>query len=81
MPIYEYKCRGCGHCFEALVLPPSTTSTCPSCKSQDLEQLLSDFAVNSEERSKSAFSAAKKENEKTLFDQRVAQHEELHHHH
>ena len=83
MPIYEFKCRGCGHSFEALVRPPSTSApTCPSCQGQDLEQLLSAFAVSSEERSKSAFKGAKKDNEKTLRDQRIAQHEEeMHHHH
>ena len=50
MPLYEYKCRGCGHQYEALVrgveVPP-----CPSCKGQDLERLLSAPAgVTSPER-------------------------------
>ena len=49
MPLYEYVCRACGHQFEALVrdanVPP-----CPACKGQNLERLLSDFAVNSADR-------------------------------
>jgi putative FmdB family regulatory protein len=47
MPIYEYKCRGCGLCFEAIVRG-SLAPPCPSCQSQDLERLLSMFAVSSE---------------------------------
>ena len=49
MPLYEYECRGCGHCFEVLVRPSDTgTPACPSCKSQDLDRLLSMFAVSSD---------------------------------
>jgi putative FmdB family regulatory protein len=47
MPIYEFRCRSCGHHFEALVrglAPP----LCPACEGQDLERLLSMFAVSSE---------------------------------
>ena len=47
MPMYEYRCRSCGHYFEALVrglAPPP----CPACEGQDLERLLSMFAVSSE---------------------------------
>jgi putative FmdB family regulatory protein len=51
MPIYEYRCAGCGQEFERLVRPSSTPAdevpSCPSCHGQDLEQLLSLFAVSS----------------------------------
>jgi putative FmdB family regulatory protein len=52
MPIYEYSCRGCGHQFEALVRPADTAPpACPTCKSLDLERLLSAPAgVTSPER-------------------------------
>lgn len=40
MPLYEYECRACGHQFEALVRTGDTPS-CPTCKAQDLERLLS----------------------------------------
>ena len=51
MPLYEYTCRGCGHQFEALVRSGDTPA-CPSCKSQDLERLISAFGVNSPEMSR-----------------------------
>ena len=47
MPIYEYECRGCGHRFEQLILY-SSTPQCPACQSEDLERLISLFAVDSD---------------------------------
>jgi len=42
MPIYEYQCKNCCHCFEALLLsageqPPD----CPECQCPDVEKLMS----------------------------------------
>jgi len=52
MPIYEYECRACRARFEHFIRPSNppdpVTPSCPSCQSQDLERLLSMFAVNSE---------------------------------
>lgn len=58
MPIYEYKCRGCGHRFEALVLPRHPAAECPSCQKSDLEQLISLCAVSSESTREANLSAA-----------------------
>jgi putative FmdB family regulatory protein len=44
MPLYEYQCRHCQHQFEVLVRE-QTVLTCPSCESQELDKLLSVFAV------------------------------------
>lgn len=74
MPIYEYKCRGCGHRFEALVRG-SVVPACPSCQGQDLEQLLSLFAVSSDGTRQSNLRAAKKRNAKTTRDKRMAEYE------
>ncbi|OFV91573.1 MAG: hypothetical protein A3G76_07790 [Acidobacteria bacterium RIFCSPLOWO2_12_FULL_65_11] len=60
MPIYDFKCRGCGHQFEGLVLPARTPPACPACQGQDLERLVSSFAVNSAELSQAAIKKAKK---------------------
>ena len=49
MPIYDFRCQKCGHEFEAVVRPVDTPE-CPACHGQELERLLSSFAVNSPER-------------------------------
>jgi putative FmdB family regulatory protein len=82
MPIYEYKCRGCGNCIEALIRSSSpSTPDCPACQGEDLEQLLSTFAASTEAASKAAFSVARRQTEKGLRDQRIAQQQEFNDHH
>jgi putative FmdB family regulatory protein len=83
MPIYDYKCQGCGNEFEAFVLPQSKGKPeCPSCHSQRLEQLLSAFAVNSEERSQTVLKAARKKYLKGEFrDKKIAEREDMERHH
>ena len=49
VPIYDFRCRKCGHEFEAVVRPQDTAE-CPTCRSQDLVKLLSSFAVTSPEK-------------------------------
>jgi len=49
MPLYEYVCQACGHRFEKLVR--NTTSdegdvTCPECRAEGSQRVLSAFAVN-----------------------------------
>jgi putative FmdB family regulatory protein len=82
MPIYENKCAGCGHEFEALVIPQSPGAPeCPKCHSTKLDQLLSLFGASSEERSKANWQAARKKYERTeLRDKKVAEREEIEHH-
>jgi putative FmdB family regulatory protein len=49
MPIFEYHCRGCGHEFEALVLPQAPApAACPECNSTELERLTSAAAVSTD---------------------------------
>ena len=40
MPIYAYRCRGCGREFSTLVMS-GETPVCEACASADLEQQLS----------------------------------------
>jgi putative FmdB family regulatory protein len=74
MPIYEYKCRRCSSEFELLVLR-TTVAACPQCESQDLEQVLSGFAVSSDgirqANAKAARRAAVKS--KNYVEQKVAE--------
>jgi putative FmdB family regulatory protein len=60
MPIYEYQCRSCDEVFERLVRSGDVVA-CPSCHGQDLERLLSSFAVNSDERSHATLQAARRQ--------------------
>ena len=61
MPIYEYECRGCGHQFEFLLLPANPDApSCPECKGQDLERVISMFAVSSDGTRQQALSDGRK---------------------
>lgn len=46
MPIYEYRCKDCGHVFSRLqkVGASSDGVSCPSCGSTSSERLVSTFA-------------------------------------
>jgi putative FmdB family regulatory protein len=75
MPIYEYHCHQCANEFELLVLKNSPVPACPSCQSQDIEQLLSGFAVSSEGISQSRLKAARRKlaGSSQVKDQKVAE--------
>jgi putative FmdB family regulatory protein len=40
MPVYDYRCSACGHCFEELVRLGETPS-CPACGAGEPKKLLS----------------------------------------
>jgi putative FmdB family regulatory protein len=48
MPIYEYRCRGCGKDFEKYVHAASTAVACPACAGADVTRKLSVFGLKSE---------------------------------
>lgn len=82
MPIYDYKCRGCGKKFELLVLR-TTVAACPKCQGQDLEQLLSTgIAVSSEGTRQSNLQKARRKyaNSKDVKDKKVAEAEDIREH-
>jgi putative FmdB family regulatory protein len=55
MPLFDFRCRGCGHEFEALVRPQDPAGPrCPSCQGADLERMLATFAVSSAELTRAA---------------------------
>ena len=45
MPIYEYRCDGCGSQFEKLVRASSPAVACPGCGGAKLERQYSTFAA------------------------------------
>ena len=81
MPIYEYRCRACDNEFEAVILPKSDPVACPSCRSGDVERLISMFAVSSDGTRETNLKSARKAAAKTRRDKQVAEHEAIHHHH
>ena len=56
MPVYEYRCPGCGHRLEILQRLGATGADleCPSCRSVGLERQLSTFAASTGEAGRSA---------------------------
>ena len=74
MPLFEFRCCGCGHHFEALVRG-AAAPTCPACASDHLERLISLFGVSSEGTRQSALQSARRKNAKTVRDQQMADHE------
>ena len=62
MPIYDFRCKSCANEFEALSRPQDPPIACPSCRSTELEKLLSGFAVSSSEsRAANALSSRKRQ--------------------
>jgi len=82
MPIYDYKCRGCGKEFEMLVLK-STVPACPACGSRKLEQLpCTGIAVSTASIRKSNLEKARAEKRyrNTQRDKRMAEIDEIREH-
>ena len=76
MPLYDFRCRGCGDEFEALVRPGAAPA-CPACESADLERLLSgfSFSVRSGGLSPAARKAVQKQQSAQKRDQAAFQEE------
>jgi putative FmdB family regulatory protein len=49
MPIYEYKCSGCGENFEKLVFG-NQEITCPKCNSKEIKKKFSVFSAAGTEK-------------------------------
>jgi putative FmdB family regulatory protein len=61
MPLFDFRCRACGHQFEALIRPQDASPPkCPECQGADLERLPTVFAVSSEEKTRSAANKKRK---------------------
>ena len=46
MPIFEYRCEECGHQFERIVFRSDVDVSCPICRSERTEKLVSSFAMS-----------------------------------
>jgi putative FmdB family regulatory protein len=74
MPVFDYKCRACAHRFEALVRGTKVPA-CPTCRSADLERLVSLPAVRSETTHALSMKAAKRRDARQAGEQDKAQRE------
>lgn len=76
VPLYDFRCRGCGEEFEALVRPPAVPA-CRACGATDLERLLSSssFSVRSGGLSPAARRAVQKQQSAQRRDQAAFQQE------
>ena len=82
MPTFDYKCGGCGHTFELLILPKkSPEPACPKCESQDLEQLLSAPAISSEGTKAMSRKSGRARDRERRDDHARFAHEYYHKHH
>jgi putative FmdB family regulatory protein len=43
MPIYEYECKFCGHCFERVMKIGEAEPSCPACGMQETRKLVAAF--------------------------------------
>lgn len=51
MPLYEFKCRKCGHLFERLVRAGGDLpGTCPKCGARRPEKLFSAFSAGGDSK-------------------------------
>jgi putative FmdB family regulatory protein len=49
MPIYEYQCKACCHCFEELMLSSNDPAPkCPKCACADVEKLMSASCIRAQ---------------------------------
>jgi putative FmdB family regulatory protein len=49
MPIYEYQCKACCHCFEELVFSSDAPAPqCPKCQCEDIQKLMSAGCVRAQ---------------------------------
>ena len=80
MPLYDYGCKKCGQEFEVLVRAGDAAPVCVSCGSQEIEKLLSGFAVSSEHTRAMNLAAGRKYYAKERKDKAVAQWEYEKHH-
>jgi putative FmdB family regulatory protein len=54
VPLYEYRCLGCGRLFERLVRSWNEAVDCPACASAQVEKQVSTFAFTGTDGGKAA---------------------------
>jgi putative FmdB family regulatory protein len=71
VPLYDFRCRTCGHEFEALVRGNDGTE-CPACHGSDVERLLSAFVASTDEARQKSAKASRERQIRGRRDQLIA---------
>lgn len=79
MPIYEFRCRRCGHRFEALVRGDATPA-CEACAGADLERLPSSFAGSSDATRQAHLKAVRERGARLRREKLHDDHQYMHRH-
>jgi putative FmdB family regulatory protein len=83
MPLYDFRCQSCAHEFEALIRPASygdPAPRCPACGHDQLERLLSTFALSYREKTQAAAAAKNKKAAAIARADTAAMDREIDHH-
>lgn len=80
MPNFEYRCAGCGHEFECLVLHSSPPPRCPSCESEDLEKQISLPSISSGTTRSRSLRDGRRRGESMRREKKHEDHKQLHRH-
>jgi putative FmdB family regulatory protein len=80
MPLFDFRCQSCAVEFETLVRPADPAPACPVCGSENLEKLLSIFAMSSRERTQSFADAKNKKAAAIARADTAAMDREIDHH-
>jgi putative FmdB family regulatory protein len=46
MPIYEFECTRCGHCFEQIMKVGAAAPPCPACRMKETKRRIVSFRTN-----------------------------------
>jgi len=80
MPLYDFRCRACGHTFEALVRNDTPPGECVQCRAADLERLPSVFAATSREKLQAAADSKRHRAANVARQDNAAEEREIEHH-
>lgn len=72
MPIYEYKCRSCGHQFEKIVRF-NEEPNCEACQSADLEKLFTAPGIRTTKSQRRSTAQEQAARNRVRRDQKVAE--------
>ncbi len=74
MPLFDFRCKACGHIFEVLVRGRETPQ-CPRCQSGELDRQLPTFSLSTDERRAAAARQSRRQQVAKRQDALIAEEE------